>query len=213
MTEFRLLYLRGDIQDKFILEAAQEQQDTRRGGFSKKFRYCALGLCAAMALCAGLVVYTQFQRTSDSLVDLPKVTTAVTDDDVQIANPFQECTDLSEAAQIAGFSITAPDSCVNSSGKVIQAIQNDMIEIIYQDDAGNELARIRKGLGTSEISGDYNLYENDSTQEIDGKSVHIRGNGRLVYAADWTDGVYAYSVTFESGAAEDTAEDVIMAVY
>ena len=88
-----------------------------------------------------------------------------------------------------------------------------VIEIIYQDDAGNELARIRKGLGTSEISGDYNLYENDSTQEIDGKSVHIRGNGRLVYAADWTDGVYAYSVTFESGAAEDTAEDVIMAVY
>ncbi|WP_449073393.1 hypothetical protein [Ruminococcus sp.] len=213
MKEFRLLYLIGDIQDKFILEAAQEQQDTRRGGFSKKFRYCALGLCAAMALCAGFVVYTQFQRTSDSLVDLPKVTTAVTDDDVQIANPFQECTDLSEAAQIAGFSITAPDSCVNSSGKVIQAIQNDMIEIIYQDDAGNELARIRKGLSTSEISGDYNLYENDSTQEIDGKSVHIRGNGRLVYAADWTDGVYAYSVTFESGAAEETAEDVIMAVY
>ena len=148
-----------------------------------------------MALCAGLVVYTQFQRTSDSLVDLPKVTTAVTDDDVQIANPFQECTDLSEAAQIAGFSITAPDSCVNSSGKVIQAIQNDMIEIIYQDDAGNELARIRKGLSTSEISGDYNLYENDSTQEIDGKSVHIRGNGRLVYAADWTDGVYASART------------------
>ena len=73
MKEFRLLYLIGDIQDKFILEAAQEQQDTRRGGFSKKFRYCALGLCAAMALCAGLVVYTQFQRTSDSLVDLPKV--------------------------------------------------------------------------------------------------------------------------------------------
>ena len=182
MKEFRLLYLIGDIQDKFILEAAQEQQDTRRGGFSKKIRYCALGLCAAMALCAGLVVYTQFQRTSDSLVGRPKVTTAVTDD-------------------------------VNSSGKVIQAIQNDMIEIIYQDDAGNELARIRKGLGTSEISGDYNLYENDSTQEIDGKSVHIRGNGRLVYAADWTDGVYAYSVTFESGAAEDTAEDVIMAVY
>lgn len=54
MKEFRLLYLIGDIQDKFILEAAQEQQDTRRGGFSKKFRYCALGLCAAMALCAGL---------------------------------------------------------------------------------------------------------------------------------------------------------------
>ena len=42
---------------------------------------------------------------------------------------------------------------------------------------------------------------------------HISGNGRLVYSADWTDGVYAYSVTFESGAAEDTAEDVIMAVY
>ena len=56
MKEFRLLYLIGDIQDKFILEAAQEQQDTRRGGFSKKIRYCALGLCAAMALCAGLVV-------------------------------------------------------------------------------------------------------------------------------------------------------------
>ena len=87
MKEFRLLYLIGDIQDKFILEAAQEQQDTRRGGFSKKIRYCALGLCAAMALCAGLVVYTQFQRTSDSLVGRPKVTTAVTDDDVQIANP------------------------------------------------------------------------------------------------------------------------------
>ena len=45
---------------------------------------------------------------------------------------------------------------------------------------------------------------------IDGN--YMFGNADVT-ADNWTDGVYAYSVTFESGAAEDTAEDVIMAVY
>lgn len=215
MKEFRLLHLIGDIQDKYILEAAQEKTNTKHSRFSKKLQHCAFGLCAAMVLCAGLAVYAQLQHASIDRDDpnvILQATTAVTEDNVQIANPFQECADLSESAQIAGFSITIPDSCAGSSDRVIRAVQHYMIEIIYQDSAGNELARIRKGLGTDEISGDNNLYENDSTKEIDGKSVHIRGNGTLVYAADWTDGVYAYSVTLESGAAEETVESVIATV-
>lgn len=215
MKEYRLLHLIENIQDEYILEADQKQVNIKRGNFSKRFQYCAFGLCAAMVLCAGLVMYTQFRNASIDWSDsnsISKTTTMATEDNVQIANPFQECADLSEAAQIAGFSVTTPDSCVGSSDKVIQAVQGDMIEVIYQDNTGNELARIRKGIGTDEISGDYNLYENDSTQEIDGKTVHIRGNGTLIYVADWTDGIYAYSVTLESGASKEAMDEIVSAV-
>ena len=50
MKEFRLLYLIGDIQDKFILEAAQEQQDTRRI-FEKNPVLCFGTVCCNGTVC------------------------------------------------------------------------------------------------------------------------------------------------------------------
>lgn len=209
MKEFRLLELIGEIKDEWIEDAVQVQPVPKRRLFS--VQRVAIGVCAAVVLCVGLLVYTQVQHRSD-ITQLPEQTSAATEESVQIANPFQECDSLETAEQIAGFSLSVPDSCADSTNSVIQAVEADMIEVIYQDSSENEVARIRKAVGKDEISGDYNLYENDSVEDFAGVSVHVRGNGNLWYAADWTDGTYAYSITVESGVASEALETWIRQV-
>jgi len=69
---------------------------------------------------------------------------------------------LDEAAKIAGFSLEAPTEYADYNSLVIQAIADDMIEVIYFDaEKTHEGLRIRKAVGTDDISGDYNEYKEE----------------------------------------------------
>lgn len=120
----------------------------------------------------------------------------------QIPNPFTDCETVADAEKLAGFTITAPDSVFGDrtlSG--IRAIEGQMIELIYQKDgdADTEL-RIRKGVGSSDISGDYTRYVMTSTEEFSGRTVTVKGNDDTVSLLTWSDGDYAYSISDATGA-------------
>ena len=112
---------------------------------------------------------------------------------VQIPNPWIDCTSLEEAGKLAGFSFTAPDALEGYPEKYIAAIEKEIAEVIFNNEDGAEVC-FRKGLGTDDISGDYNVYKTTETQTIDGKTVACKGNDGLVSNATWTDGTYAYSI-------------------
>ena len=77
--------------------------------------------------------------------------------DYGVPNPFEIVDTLDEAAKIAGFSLEAPTEYADYNSLVIQAIADDMIEVIYFDaEKTHEGLRIRKAVGTDDISGDYN---------------------------------------------------------
>ena len=77
--------------------------------------------------------------------------------DYGVPNPFEIVDTLDEAAKIAGFSLEAPTEYADYKSIVIQAIADDMIEVIYFDaEKTHEGLRIRKAVGTDDISGDYN---------------------------------------------------------
>ena len=64
----------------------------------------------------------------------------------------------------------------------------------------------RKGLGTQDISGDYNTYKTVEEQTIGDKTVTCKENDGLVYTAIWNDGTYSYAVMSNAGMNADQLE-------
>lgn len=148
---------------------------------------CLLLVLLSMAACGG--------KAEEPLIGGDPRTwgPAETTEAVQIPNPWTDCTSLEEAGKLAGFSFTAPDALEGYPEKYIGAIENEIAEVIFNDEDGAEIC-FRKGVGTEDISGDYNVYKTTETQTIDGKTLTCKGNDGLVSNAIWTDGTYAYSI-------------------
>ena len=89
---------------------------------------------------------------------------------------------------------------------MIQAIEDDMIEVIYFNDTDNEGLRIRKAKGTDDISGDYNEYKNVETVKIGDYDVTEKSDGGNILVVIWTDGTFSYAI--DTDRAELSKEDV-----
>lgn len=128
---------------------------------------------------------------------------------VQIANPFVSCKTLEEAANIAGFELTVPESVPNWVENVeIKAVADKMIEVIYTGAEQQEL-RVRKGSGTDDISGQYQTYDSEEKITVNDRSVTVKGNDGKINVAIWDDGTHAYSVVSEEGLTREAAENML----
>lgn len=127
-------------------------------------------------------------------------------DSNQIPNPWQEYKTVSEAAKAAGISFSVPEKLENYTVSYVQAMDG-IVEVTYSD-GSNEIC-VRKGRGTDDISGDYNVYKNVSEKEIGGNTVTLKGNGDGVISAVWTDGKYSYSIYSGNELANGFAEMLI----
>lgn len=111
-----------------------------------------------------------------------------------IANPFITCGTIEEAENMAGFDLTVPTVYDSDGIEKIRVIRNYMIEVIYTDGSGNEMFRIRKAKDSSDISGDYTVYDTDETLTESGTDVRLRGNNGSVSTLTWTDEDYSYAI-------------------
>ena len=209
----RLLYAIGDIDDPYLLEAEEQpMKQTKKQISNRWMKYIAVAACAGIVLTSGILI--QQERNKSHLTPATTQTdSATTEESVQIPNPFIPCATLQAAVDIAGFSLDAPDAYEAYDHTTIQAIEGEMIEVIYEDASETEGLRIRKGVGTDSISGDYNRYDSEETQTIAGVSVSVRKNGDLIFVAEWTDGGYAHSITSENGLTADELETLVSEVH
>lgn len=113
-------------------------------------------------------------------------------DNTQIPNPFIDCDTLADAAALAGFDITVPDSVDGYEERAITVMENDMIQVLYLH--GDDEICVRKATGEEECSGDYNEYSEEKTMTVGDKEVTLRGNNGKVMVAVWTEGGYSYSI-------------------
>lgn len=209
----RLLHAIGDIDDQYLLEAEEQtMKQTKKQISNRWMKYIAVAACAGIVLTSGILI--QQERNKSHLTPATTQTEpATTEESVQIPNPFIPCVTLQAAADIAGFSLDAPDAYGAYDHTIIQAIEGDLIEVIYEDASETEGLRIRKGIGTDPISGDYNRYDSEETQTIAGVSVSVRKNGDLIFVAEWTDGGYAHSITSEDGLTADELETLVSQIH
>ena len=100
------------------------------------------------------------------------------------------------------FEMSAPESVAGYTEVSYSVMDSSaMIQIRYEQDRDHYIV-VRKAKTTEAIDGDYNVYEKDMTETIDGCEVRLRGNGTGISLATWRDGDFAYSV----GAYGDTDE-------
>lgn len=133
----------------------------------------------------------------------------ITGDNTQIPNPWQEYKTVSEAAKAAGISFSAPEKIEKYTVSYVRALDG-IVEVRYSN--GSNEIRVRKGKGTDDISGDYNVYKNVSEKKIGGNTVTLKGNGDGVSSATWTDGTYSCSIFSENELTNKLVESIVAAM-
>ena len=112
----------------------------------------------------------------------------------EIVNPFLSCQTMDAAAQIAGFSMELPEHLQRSA---IRAVESSMIEVTCQD--GEAQITLRKGIGTQDISGDYDSYPEITQEDINNCSVTLKGSNGKIMVATWNSDGYTYAVRAAKG--------------
>ena len=154
-------------------------------------------LCLAIIACG---------KKEEAKQEMAETTNVTQEQSVEVPNPFVEVKTFDEAYKIAGFTLSVPTTYEDYKKQVIQAIENDMIEVIYFNDTDNEGLRIRKAKGTDDISGDYNEYKNVETVKVGEYDVTEKGDEGNIFIVTWTDGTYSYAI--DTDRAELSKEDV-----
>ncbi len=126
----------------------------------------------------------------------------------QIPNPYVDYETLEETCEAAGVSLLLPDSIEGYERVDYQAIDGQMVNVIYTAADGSMLL-IRKAKGSEDISGDYNEYEHNSEQTINDIDVQVRGNGDTLSAAVWYDNGEAYSMTVDRPMEKDRGLELL----
>lgn len=111
-------------------------------------------------------------------------------------NPFTDNDTLEEAEKNAGFSIQVPEQVQGVSATAFRNLSQELLEVIYYN-GDQEVARIRKGTGRDDISGDYRKYSEVNTEKIGDRNVTLKGNDGKVVLAVWKDGEYSYAVSVD----------------
>ena len=115
---------------------------------------------------------------------------------IGMPNPYTDHDTLKEAEEDAGFKIQTPEEIDGVKAEAFRNLDQELLEVIYLD-GETEVARVRKGTGRENISGDYNEYSDVKDVDVNGKSVTIKGTKDGYVLAIWNDGEYAYSVSVE----------------
>lgn len=162
----------------------------------------AVGICAIMALSGLAACGSTGKANAQDEMGNPEV------GGVQIPNPFVDCETLEEAEELTGFGFVVPDTWGECDTRSVRAIQKEMVEVIYKKGADSEEElRIRKALGSEDISGDYNVYAEEKTVEAGESSITIKGDGEQFMLAVWTKDGYTYSVS-TTGLSEEAMADL-----
>lgn len=159
-------------------------------------------LCLAIIAC-GKKEETKQETTTET-------TNVTQEQDYGVPNPYEIVDTLDEASKIAGFTLSVPASYEDYKKQVIQAIEDDMIEVIYFNDTDSEGLRIRKAKGTDDISGDYNEYKDVEIVKVGDFEITEKGSEGSISVATWNDGTYSYAIDVaEASLTKDTITNLI----
>ena len=155
-------------------------------------------------LCLTIVACGKKEEAKQETAETTNVTQ---EQDYGVPNPYEIVDTLDEASKIAKFDLSVPATYGDYKKQVIQAIEDDMIEVIYfEEETQYEGLRIRKAKGTDDISGDYNEYKNVETVKVGDYDVTEKSDGKNIFVTTWTDGTYSYAIDIDR--AELSKEDI-----
>lgn len=153
-----------------------------------------LAACLLLVLSAGLL--PRFLRSVPPVLD---------------NNPMHKAESVAELQKSAPFPLSAPGSM--PEGYEVEStylIAGKLAQIKYASPDGS--ITYRMAAGTDDISGDYTQYPETSTEQIGDYSVTAKGEDGKVSLCTWTDGGYAYALSFSTPVSPEAAHSVVESV-
>lgn len=151
---------------------------------------------ATVAACLAVVL--------TGILTIPKLLNPGVNDPYVDLNPVADIVEVStieELSEEVGFPVN------EMSGLPFQvedttyiAYWKEVAEITYTGD--EQTAVYRKGIGSSDISGDYNIYNSEIEMKVNDCDVTLKGNDNVYSLAIWTDDDYSYSLSLSDGKTE-----------
>ena len=112
----------------------------------------------------------------------------------QLPNPIEEYETLEDAQAAAGFEIPTPAGLPEGYAlEAVTTIAKNTIQLIYTDGQNDLTYRCGKADG-SDISGDYNAYDEEETADVNGNAVLMKGADGSRSLAVWQDDAFSYSL-------------------
>lgn len=147
-------------------------------------RFATLAACLAVMLVGALT--------------LPNLLNISNEPPVVENNDIVEVSSAKELSETVGFEVVEPGNLPFEPESVVYtAYWAEMAEIVYTN--GEQTAVFRKGIGSDNISGDYNSYELTSKILVNNINATLKGNGETYTLAIWRDGEFAYSLSLSGG--------------
>ena len=146
-------------------------------------------------------------------VENPSSDTQQIDDDKTAfeGNPIQNIKDTEQIEKELGYSIKTPEYIPEdyqiSDMCVIAGI---IAQITYESD--NDTICYRTAKGNEDISGDYNVYSNVETININNSEVTMQGDDNLCHKASWTNNDEVFSVCSDRGIEKEIMIDIVESV-
>jgi hypothetical protein len=135
-----------------------------------------------------------------------------TGDAKDIINPIEGFDTIQEAQKVLKFKVTVPKELLGKYNiKYINTISRNLFQICYISNQGDILFRV--GQGTEDISGDYNNYKSNNIVNINGSNVKLKGDGNLIKVAVWSVNNMSYSISVNSGMAQDDIIKIIKSTF
>ena len=124
-------------------------------------------------------------------------------------NKLRETDELNDELSAAvGFPVNEVEGLPFTVEKEVYiSYWGEMAQIEYTGEG--ETAVFRKGTGTDDVSGDYNVYSSVKEIMVGANPVTLKGENDVFTLAVWTDGNYSYSLDISKGLSEDEWSEMI----
>lgn len=164
-----------------------EKKQARIVHFPNIKRFATLAACFAVMLVGALTLL--------NLLNISNEPPVVGNNDIV------EVSSAKELSETVGFEVAEPGNLPFEPESVVYtAYWAEIAEIVYTN--GEQTAVFRKGIGSDNVSGDYNFYELTSEISVNNINVTLKGNGENYTLAIWTDSEFAYSLSLNGGIRE-----------
>ena len=131
-----------------------------------------------------------------------------------IGNPWSDWDSIEAAEAATGFPFGLPEVITDSYKAVTyRTMNNELIEVIYQDEDFEVRVRKQKGEG-QDISGDYNSYDTFTEEKRNGGMVTTNQNtGNQTVKQIISYNGYSWSITASNGFWGDSNADFLNAIF
>lgn len=185
-----------DLETKKAAKSREESKIRRFGGRTMRNITAAAACIAILLVCT--FAWTKLTGPGEQ----------GTEESVAIANGMVEVYSIDELSAAVNFpvnEVTGLPFTVENEGYT--SYWGEMAQIEYT--GGGETALFRKGKGTDDVSGDYNVYSSVKEITVGVNAVTLKGENDVFTLAVWTDGEYSYSLDISNGLSEDEWSEMI----